>query len=360
MRVIKIMKYAGAYIAFEIGSGFATGQEILQFYTSYGLWSIAAAILSMVLFSWVGGLLMEMGYMYKDSDGIKPYNIICGKYAGAFYQWFVTVYLFAMLGVMISGAGATIKEYYGFEHYVGAAAMALLVFGVFIMGLNKLIDAVGLIGPVIIGFSLFVAVYTIWSKGENLISGNIDTEFFQALKPTGAWWMSGILYVAYNTVSSVAFLMALGRDARSAREARLGGVVGGVLLMVTVIFMDLALMCDAEVIKGVAVPALRMAGEISPAVGTIFVAVMLLGIFSTAAPILWTVCDNLAEQGSRASMVLAFLISIDGLVIGQMPFDKLVAAIYPLTGYMGMAFMVCLAWYSRNKFRSRTPVSMLK
>ena len=34
-----VMKYAGAFIAWVIGSGFATGQEILQFFTSYGYYS---------------------------------------------------------------------------------------------------------------------------------------------------------------------------------------------------------------------------------------------------------------------------------------------------------------------------------
>lgn len=37
---LNVIKYAGAYIAFIIGSGFATGQEIIQFYTSYGIWGI--------------------------------------------------------------------------------------------------------------------------------------------------------------------------------------------------------------------------------------------------------------------------------------------------------------------------------
>ena len=39
---LNVIKYAGAYIAFIIGSGFATGQEIIQFYTSYGIWGIGS------------------------------------------------------------------------------------------------------------------------------------------------------------------------------------------------------------------------------------------------------------------------------------------------------------------------------
>lgn len=31
-----VLKFSGAFIAWVIGSGFATGQEVLQFFTSYG------------------------------------------------------------------------------------------------------------------------------------------------------------------------------------------------------------------------------------------------------------------------------------------------------------------------------------
>ena len=164
------------------------------------------------------------------------------------------------------------------------------------------------------------------------------------MRPAGQWWMSGILYVAYNIVSSVAFLMALGRDASSAREARAGGILGGVMLMVTVIFMDLALGLHLEDAVGSVVPALELAKAVSPAVAVIFVGVMLLGIFSTAAPMLWTICDSLAKPG-KGALILALLISLDSLILGQLPFDRLVGAIYPYTGYLGMVLLACLARY---------------
>ena len=34
---LTVLKTAGAFIAFLIGSGFATGQEIMQFFVAYGV-----------------------------------------------------------------------------------------------------------------------------------------------------------------------------------------------------------------------------------------------------------------------------------------------------------------------------------
>lgn len=350
VNILRVIKYAGAYIAFEIGSGFATGQEILQFYTSYGAWSIGAAIISMILFAWTGGSVMKIGYETRNVEDLKPYQLLCGRVMGIFYEYFVLFYLFAVLAVMISGAGASLQEYCGVSYYVGGLFMALLVFIAFAFGLEKLIDIVGLMGPLIIGFSIFIAICTIMANFGDLMAGNIDVSRLVTSKPAGNWWMSGILYVAYNVVSSIAFLMALGRDAHSAKEAAAGGIAGGILLMITVIFMNFALLSRLDLIEGSIVPSLNLANEVSSLAGTIFVIVMICGIFSTAAPVLWTICNNLAKPGSKISLVIALLVSLDAFILGQMPFDKLVGFIYPYTGYLGIVLLMCILRYRiKNK-----------
>ena len=70
---LNVIKYAGAYIAFIIGSGFATGQEIIQFYTSYGIWGIGSIAISMFLFAWVGGTVTDMGFRTKGMEKVNAY-----------------------------------------------------------------------------------------------------------------------------------------------------------------------------------------------------------------------------------------------------------------------------------------------
>ena len=74
-----VIKYAGAFIAFMIGSGFASGQEIMQFFTSYGLWGVGGALISMFLFSWSGAVFTGHGYDHKDDLDFKPSVIIAEK-----------------------------------------------------------------------------------------------------------------------------------------------------------------------------------------------------------------------------------------------------------------------------------------
>ena len=49
-----VVTFAGAFIAWIIGSGFATGQEILQFFTSYGYYSYGVVLLNLLGFLFLG------------------------------------------------------------------------------------------------------------------------------------------------------------------------------------------------------------------------------------------------------------------------------------------------------------------
>ena len=65
----RVMNIAGAYIAFLIGSGFATGQEVLQYFTSYGYMGVVGALLTLVLFLYVGVSFITAGFENKFEKG---------------------------------------------------------------------------------------------------------------------------------------------------------------------------------------------------------------------------------------------------------------------------------------------------
>lgn len=349
---LRVIKYAGAYMAFVIGSGFATGQEIIQFYTSYGVWGLGGILISMFLYAWVGGAVTDMGFCHKGEQNLNAYGIICGKYLGTFYEYFVRLFLFAVVVVMISGAGATLNEYYGLNYYVGCLLMAILIFIAFAGGFNKLIDIIGCIGPVIIVFSIIIAVGSIASENTLQMATDVDVLADKQSAPT--WWISGILYAAYNIFGSIPFLMMLGAEAGSGKEVRLGGILGGVVLMVAVLFMNMALILQTDLAAEYAVPTLQLAKELSPVLGAVFSVILLCGIFSTAAPMMWTVCSKLAGVGTKKSLIVAAVLTAAAFGLGLLPFGTLVGIIYPYTGYLGILLLICLAVYEIRHRKSRT------
>lgn len=340
--VLNVLKFAGAFIAFIIGSGFATGQEIMQFFTSNGLYSIVSIVISLILFTYFGSVIMSIGFDYGSSKKYSPYKYFCGKKIGLLYEYFVPVLLFISVIVMISGAGATLKEYYGLNYYVGCAMMSILVLIAFLCGLDSLINIIGFIGPVIVIFSLIVG-FTIVFQNLDGLNDISQTMKDVALKKSGGNCVkSGILYASYNMVSGLFFFTSLGNSANTRKEAKYGAVVGSLLLMIVILVMDFALLSKIKDVYKLSIPTLYFAKSISPIFGKVFSVILLCGIFSTAAPNFWTVCNKITKEDNYKSKVTAVILSVVSFFCGLFPFEKLVSNVYPLTGFLGILLFICI------------------
>ncbi|MFF2755834.1 hypothetical protein ACFVR1_19255 [Psychrobacillus sp. NPDC058041] len=61
----KSFQIGSAIIGIIVGAGFASGQEILQFFSSFGYFGITGSILAAILFAFLGMNLTQLGSVYK-------------------------------------------------------------------------------------------------------------------------------------------------------------------------------------------------------------------------------------------------------------------------------------------------------
>ena len=349
IKILNVIKIAGAFIAFIIGSGFATGQEIMQFFTSNGLFSLVSILISLILFIYFGSTIISSGFDYGKYEKYSPYKYFCGDKVGLFYEYFVPVLLFISVVVMISGAGATLQEYYNLNYYVGCAMMTILVLIAFICGLNGLVNIIGFIGPVIVIFSLLVGFIILFENLEGLKNISQAMTEVNLTKAGGNCIKSGVLYTSYNMVSGLFFFTALANSANNKEEAKLGATVGSLLLMIVILVMNFALLSKIKNIYKLSIPTLYFAKSISPLFCKIFSIILLCGIFSTAAPNFWTVCNKISKEGRYNKKIVALIISMGAFLGGLFPFEKLVSKVYPLTGILGILLFICIFFKQISK-----------
>ena len=92
-------------MAFVIGAGFASGQEVMQFFTHLGLWrSLAAGAVAMTLFAWFSATVLEDARQVQLEDANQIYAYYCGKPIGRFFEWFVPGLLFLAVSGWLSAA----------------------------------------------------------------------------------------------------------------------------------------------------------------------------------------------------------------------------------------------------------------
>lgn len=336
----EIIKFAGTYISVAIGSGFATGQEVLQFFSVHGLMSIGAGIISMALFSFCGASLLELGYSTKFKSNTDMFINYCGKYLGRFFKWFTIIFMFSSFVVMISGAGATINQYYGINQKIGSLVIALIVVISVFMGINKVINILGNIGPIIIIFSISIGLITLIRNFENLGNINYILSDLQIKSATNNWFTSGVLYASFNITLVAPFLVEVGSTATNKKNCVLGGIIGGCAYMIAAMILNLGLLSNIQNVYNQEIPTLILSNEISKTIGVMFSINLIAEIYTTATPLLLTVCKSFFKEGTIKFKLLAIIGAIVGFLGGSLPFGELVNFVYPFSGAVGLVLIL--------------------
>ncbi|MEI6857221.1 hypothetical protein [Psychrilyobacter sp.] len=117
--IVTVIKVAGAFIALLIGSGFATGQETLQFFAAYGLMGVLGSLITLVLFVYLSHTFMKLGMETGiiKNDGVFRHYL--GKWIGTGLSWYTIIFIIAIFAIMLSGAGATLNQSYGIPVLIG-------------------------------------------------------------------------------------------------------------------------------------------------------------------------------------------------------------------------------------------------
>jgi len=338
----KVVLLSGALCAYWIGSGFATGQEVLQFFTANGTKGIIAALIFLVLMSSFTFILYGIGQKKKFDNPYDVFEYYCGKVLGQVYIWFSVVLVYCIFVVMLAGGGATIYQYYGIPTYIGTGAIALLALGTALLGVEKLIDIIGVIGPIKIVFVAIIGIYgiitllgqpTLLSEASRLM----PTLGFKSASSNWAW--SGALYAFLALMVSIPFQVDCGASAGSLKEARTAGFVGTVAFTIAIISLIIGELVYYELIVGQQVPTLAIANYISPILGLIFSVLIVISIYSAVASFLLMVVRKFAADKTKKFNIIATVLTAIGMFFGGvLPFDKLVNILFPLAGYSAIVF----------------------
>ncbi len=343
INIKQIIIYAGAFIAFLIGSGFATGQEIMQYFVAYGYWGILGAVVVFLLFLYVGVSFILAGYNNKFPKRSDIFKYYCGKSIGTFYDYFSIVFIYMSFIVMIGGAGATLKQQYGLPVYVGGIAMAVLAGGTVVFGLNKIVDVIGKIGPVIAVMAICLGLSAIIMNPQGLNKANEVIPTLHLIKASNNWIFAAASYVGFCMLWLATFMSSIGAEAKSKKNAIYGAILGSIGFSVAVIVVALGLMANIKQVAGSMVPSLILAGNIHPTIAVIFSLTVAAGIYTTAVPLLWTVVARTTQEKTNKFKILTVVLAVVGTFVALIvPFDRLVNIIYVINGYVGILLLALM------------------
>lgn len=347
----KVLKLSSAFIGVVIGAGFASGQEILQYFTSFGLLGTIGAIIATALFAYLGMVLMQIGSRMKTISHRDAIYKISGNKLGSVIDYIIIFTLFGVGVVMIAGAGANLNQQFDLPFFVGSTLMILLILLAGMANLNRFVTIIGSITPFLILIVIILTVYSIFTMDLSITTLNSIALEQPTTLPN--WFISAINYVSFNIAVGASMALVMGGAEKSEKTAKLGGLLGGLGIGILIILSHLAIFSQIDLVQGYEMPMLQLANNISPYLGFVMAIVLFGMIFNTAASMFFSLGARFYEIGTTKFKTFLVIVLAISYLLSFVGFSDLVGYFYPLIGYLGLFLIGALivASYRMRKGR---------
>ena len=110
---------AAVYVGTVVGAGFATGKEIVEFFSRFGFFGFIKYLNEWLSLYFIGFEVYE-NCRHINAKSYQEFNeYLFGKWAGSVINVFMLFMLLGVSAVMLAGAGAVFEEQLGITKNVG-------------------------------------------------------------------------------------------------------------------------------------------------------------------------------------------------------------------------------------------------
>ena len=325
---------ASVYIGTVIGAGFASGQEILQFFVKYGYKGLIGALISTALFMIIATITLLKVYNDKIENYQQLIVPVMGKKFSIIVEITILSYLFIGVCIMVAGSGALFEEQFNISYNIGLIIMALMTLFTVMYSVKGILTANTILIPILLIGIIFIGIMTFAKKDFDFNNINIASE------DKHSWLMSSIMYVNYNIISAIVVLATLLPVIKNRKSAIKGGLMGGLGLGALALFLIISLMLVYEDIKYLELPMLGVARYAVKNGDILYSFLIWIAMFTTSVSnsfgFLTRICDIIKMNFELAAVT--FCITI--ILVAHIGFSNLVNMFYPLFGYLGSVFIL--------------------
>lgn len=353
--MFRILKIGSAFIGVIVGAGFASGQEVLGYFTSFGHLGTLAAIVSTLLFAYVGMMLTKLGSRMQTTSHKKAIYKISGPYLGVVVDYVIIFTLFCVGVVMVAGAGSTLHQQFGLAPFIGSGIMTILVILTIMLNVDRVIAIIGSITPFLVLAIILIGVYSLLTMDMSFTELNPVAKQQDSIVPdwipiVPQWFISAVNYVSFNTAVGAAMSLVMGGTEKNERTATLGGFVGGLGLGVMIVLSHLAIFSKIDIVASYEMPMLKIIDDISPVLGIVMALVLFGMIFNTAVGMFYAFVARFMEMRTKRANISIVIIGVVGFAASYAGFKELLDFLYPVIGSLGL-FLIGALIYAPFRLR---------
>lgn len=294
-----------AYTAALIGAGFASGQEILCYFASFGragFIGVAAA----------SALMAAFAYAVLRAAPVR---------GGGGFELLMGLFAFASYTVMLAAMGGALDALFHIPERTGALLAALCGAVLLRRGSDSAFRLSGIMGIVLTAGIAVCGLYMLRYREYHVFSG-------------AAAVGSAAIYAGYNLPAAAPMLAAMGGSLRSSSDAAaVSAISGGVIFFLMSIIFGLLSIYSGRIPLG-EFPMLTLAFRQSRAFGMLYGLMLIAAIVTT----LLASGGSMARLLPKKSGVFAMpLVSAFAYALSGFGFSRLIDTAYRACGIIGLA-----------------------
>lgn len=240
----------------------------------------------------------------------------------------------------------------GLPLWAGYLIAVALAVGTAVMGLQGIVNIIGKIGPVVVTFLFLLGVIAAFRFFPHIPDGIVliksgQVELLQAgANPV----LAGLSFGGCSILLVAAYMASIGKKlaAYKKKYTIILCAIGALAITVTVGILGLCHLGNVEQSATAAIPNLLIANDIfgvaSSILGPVFAIIILLSIYSTFCPMLWTCVSTIIKDEKSFKYKLTCILSGVGVFIVDLfiPYETLVNVIMTYCGYTGSVVFIVL------------------
>lgn len=335
-KLIPILQISAVFIGTVVGAGLASGQEITQFFTSYGYKSFIGIILCCIMYIITGYMIITISIKYN----LKSYNEFIIKVSPGFLGHATDIitglFLLSSSAIILAGSGALIHQYFGISKWVGIIIMCIISLFVLLRNTKGLVEINSFIVPSLVTVIVTVFIlYVLFSKDTYNIS-YIKTIPYSK----NHWFFSALLYGGFNMLCCSGVLVPLSSELKDKNSLLPGLSIGAVVLTILCCIINLLLLLNIPYIYCYEIPLLYISNRFGIVIQVLLLCIIWLEMFSTEVSDVYSIAKTLEHSIKLPYKKSVFIILLLAIPISQIGFVKLINILYPTFGVVSLIFMI--------------------
>lgn len=322
----KAFLISGVFISAFIGAGFSSGNEILFYFSKYGIGGVFGILLAVFLFSFLQVTVISQAHITKSFTIDKYLKSIMNEKLAKITAVISYFFMAIVFSAMLSGFGELIFNVFGIKQFYGILLMLFLCYITVLKGYKGFIKCESFMSVIIILTTIFTVFYILLFREKTVPA----SAFFDN------WAISSVSYVSYNFLTSSALLCVLGREYQEKIVVKSGFLTFFILSFIMILLWYIIVLYAGMINLG-SLPMLTIAMRQSKIIGYIYSVSIFISMFTTAISNYYLLsvklCDHLPKQLSNL-LIIAF-----GLFLSKFDFGFIIDKLYRFSGLISLFFI---------------------